>query len=94
MERTNKNRELLSLQIPALINQQFKDLGNFVGDLLLLLELTAVTNEKSNALQIRSLIDRYSEKGDKILNRHRLGLTSDIDKLMSLLILSLQKLSS
>ncbi len=94
IEKTNKKIELILSQTPMLINRQFRDLGNFMGDLLLLLELqTSKSGKVSNILQIRSLIDQYAEKGDHILNQQKLGLINNIDELVSLLLLDLEKIN-
>lgn len=43
LEKDNKKFKSLLPQVLRLINQQFIDLGNFMGDLLLLLELKIVS---------------------------------------------------
>jgi hypothetical protein len=95
MIKDKKMIEVSLLQVTELINQQFKNLGDFIGDFLILQEIDQMLIEKkpSHIMQVKSLLDKYAENGDNLLTQYRLSMTNDIEKLMSLLLLDLEKIS-
>lgn len=98
VQSLNKNTTAVMLfsQLQNLINDQFEDLGNFLGDLLLTLEIQNTQKNKTspNVLEVTNLINHYAESLDKVLSQHRANLSDAIDQLIPLLVIDLDELKS
>lgn len=92
MEKDNIPVELRVLELKKLINQKFIELGDLIGDLLILTEINELTLVKnlSHLEMIKGRVDNYSEHADEILNRYKFGLINDIEKLLLRLASDLQ----
>lgn len=92
--RNNNKNELLVPTVKELVNSKFEDLGDFIGDLLLILEIqVAEQQEPSVRMRITRLIDKYAQNADKMLNKHRIILMKEIEELVSLVRIDLEQLS-
>lgn len=73
---SNTNRIFLK-EIENLINNNFKEPGDCIGDYLMLMELdNAKVSYNLNPIQY--LIDKHAQKGDEILSSHRTLLIENI----------------
>lgn len=79
MQNTDETA-VTELQIRKLIHDQFEELRESVGDLLLMLEVKAIENEPSMLDQICNIIDGYAENIGRILTQARENLTGEIDR--------------
>lgn len=94
MTNFNQNTELLLLQIQNLISEQFEVLGNFLADLLLILEMQATQNRETSDIEAtNNLMNCYAENLDELLFIHKTHLLDEIRKSVSLLLTGLEQLN-
>jgi len=85
-----------TLNLPLTTNKELKTLADIISDVLLMLELEATGNGKDpfTKKRITTLIDIYAEEFDEILKKHRVGMGSEIKKLMKSLLDDLEKITN
>jgi predicted restriction endonuclease len=83
-------------EIEKKVEDKLKKLGNIIDDVLLMLEQEAIGAGKDpfTEKRITTLIDIYAEEFDEILRKHRVGMGSEILKLMRSLLDDLEKLTN
>lgn len=95
MQKSTKQKKLLYLKIQELINQKFNSIGDFLGDILCLLELSYQQDNPNLPLgssQIQLLLDQHAEEVENILGSHKTSLIKALNAFMEFLILDLQKI--
>jgi hypothetical protein len=77
--------EEILLQMIELINCQFEELGNYIADSLLLIELynTSFGGNLVYSLQVQESLNKSAEEGDDILNRHKTEIINELKDYMS-----------
>jgi hypothetical protein len=75
---------------------RLKKLGNIIDDVLLMIEQEAIGAGKDpfTEKRITTLIDIYAEEFDETLRKHRVGMGSEIKKLMRSLLDDLEKITN
>lgn len=85
MKENNIKIELTPIKTEHLtkeLEKHFKNLGNFMGDVLILLEIHAIKGRNAREIaQIRSLIDKHGAIGDEILNHCRVSIINHLNEL-------------
>jgi hypothetical protein len=75
---------------------RLKKLGNILGDVLVSLKQDVIGNSEDSLVktQITTLIDLYTREFDEILRKHRVGMVSEIKKLLKKLVDDLEKITN
>ncbi len=75
---------------------RLKKLGNIIDDVLLMIEQEAIGAGKDpfTEKRITTLIDIYAGEFDEILRKHRVGMVSEIKKLLKKLVNDLEKITN
>jgi hypothetical protein len=78
------------------VEGNIKKLGNIIGDVLVLLEQDVIGTSEDSLVktQITALIDLYTREFDEILRKHRVGMVSEIKKLLKKLVDDLEKITN
>jgi PAS domain S-box-containing protein len=78
-----------------LIDQQFENLGNIIGDFLLAVELSS-NHIKNNRylLEVQSLVDYYAELGDTLIDSYKKDFSKAISDLASKLLTDISKINT
>ena len=95
MEVDTKSEEKME-EIKENQEDKLKKLGNIIDDVLLMIEQEAIGAGKDpfTEKRITTLIDIYAEEFDETLRKHRVGMGSEIKKLMRSLLDDLEKLTN
>lgn len=88
-----KTNLLVLEKIETLTNKYFKELGDCIGDYLMLVELNT-TKEPSSTENIERLIDQLALKCDKLLSAHRELLLDNFENFTTSLAFDLENLSN
>jgi hypothetical protein len=75
---------------------RLKKLGNILGDVLVSLKQDVIGTSEDSLVktQITALIDLYTREFDEILRKHRVGMVSEIKKLLKKLVNDLEKITN
>ncbi len=75
---------------------KLKKLGNILGDVLVSLKQDVIGTSEDSLVktQITALIDLYAGEFDEILRKHRVGMVSEIKKLLKKLVDDLEKITN
>ena len=95
MEVDTKSEEKME-EIKEKQEDKLKKLGNIIDDVLLMIEQEAIGAGKDpfTEKRITTLIDIYAEEFDETLRKHRVGMGSEIKKLMRSLLDDLEKITN
>jgi predicted HTH domain antitoxin len=90
------NRKKKWKRLTEKVEDKLKKLGNIIDDVLLMLEQEAIGTGKDSFTEkrITTLIDIYAEEFDEILRKHRVGMVSEIKKLLKKLVDDLEKITN
>jgi len=83
-------------EVAEKVEDNIKKLGNIIGDVLVLLEQDVIEASEDPLVkrQITALIDFYAEEFDEILRKHRVGMVSEIKKLLKKLVDDIEKITN